>query len=82
MMGPKMSAIRCSMKNSLWATRMNKKIMTKMLITKKKMIYKCREISKEKCILKKNKIKMMKKVNLKRLISKWVMLIRNKNKRI
>ena len=53
-----------------------------MLRIKKKMIYKCKEILKDKCTPKKKRMKMRtKKGNLKKLMSKWEMSTKNKSKK-
>lgn len=74
--------MKWNIRNNLWAIKMSKRITIEMLKIKKKMIYKCKEISKDKCIQKKKRMKMKtKKGNLKKLMSKWEMSTKNKSKK-
>lgn len=84
MMPHKMLETKFSSRNRSWAIRMRRRTRTKMQEIKSRMILKWKEIFKEICTQRKNrkKEKKIKRGSSKKPTNKWVLWIRNRNKRI
>ena len=81
----RMLEIKLNFKNKFKDKKDNKKMKTKMLERIKKMIFKCKEISKAICMRKnKNRVKVKNRIrqNKKSQMNKWVKLTINKESKI
>ena len=80
----KMLEMKLNFRSKSWGTRTKKRMKIKMPITKNRMILKCRMILMDKCTPRKNRPKEAKarKANRKKQTKRWVMLMKNKNKKI
>ncbi len=69
----KILEMKYNFKSKSWVTKMSRKTRKIMPIKSNKTIFKCKEISKAKCIPKNKKNNRTDKVNLNQLMSRWVM---------